>query len=593
MAPRRRTPLRWLIHFRRFIRNDQLILSVLAVIVGAAAAFGTVLMRLIITELHDTFFGTDGGSLIAAVAEAPWWQVLIVPSFGGLVIGLFIYYIMPDRRHQGVASVIEASALRGGRMSFRAGLGAAVASIGSIGVGTSVGREGPAVHLGATIGSVIARRLHLTRSMSRCLLGCGVAAAVAASFNAPIAGALFAHEVVIGHFALSAFAPIVIASVVGTIISRIFFGNFPAFEILENPLVSYLEFPAVVGLGLLCGAVAVILMRATMFTEDQFKKMPGPQWVRPGIAGFLVGLIALVFPQVMGVGYDATDLALKVEYSLALLILLVMAKTAATAISVGGGFGGGVFTPALMLGAMLGGAYGIIATDVFPHLSSGPSAYTIVGMGGVAAAVMGAPISTVLIIFEMTDDYSLTIAVMVAVVLASLISNQFARGSFFNWQLERAGLDLKHGFETALLRSILVRQVMKKSGETIDVGTGLQDVRQKLQHSEIGELFVVRNGSELVGTITLADLSDIAFDHDVDNLINAGDVARTHPPVLDATDNLEIANRVFRESGEHYIAVVENHENMTYVGTLYEADVLAAYNRALVETRREEHEGHL
>jgi len=593
MARRRRTPLRWLIRFRRFIRNDQLVLSVLAVVVGAAAAFGTVLMRLAISALHDTFFGTDGGSLIAAVAEAPWWQVLIVPSFGGLVIGLFIYYIMPDRRHQGVAAVIEASALRGGRMSFRAGLGAALASIGSIGVGASVGREGPAVHLGATIGSQIARRLHLTRSMSRCLLGCGVAAAVAASFNAPIAGALFAHEVVIGHFAISAFAPIVIASVVGTIISRIFFGNFPAFEILENPLVSYLEFPAVVGLGLLCGAVAVIFMRATMFTEDQFQKVPGPQWVRPGIAGFLVGLIALVFPQVMGVGYDATDLALKVEYSLALLIVLVMAKTAATAISVGGGFGGGMFTPALMIGAMLGGGYGLIATDVFPHQSSGPSAYTIVGMGGVAAAVMGAPISTVLIIFEMTDDYSLTIAVMVAVVIASLISNQFARGSFFNWQLERAGYDLKHGFETALLRSILVRQIMKQAGETVDIGTGLQDVRQKLQHSEIGELFVLRNETELFGTITLADLSDIAFDHDVDNLINAGDVARTHPPVLDATDNLEVANRVFRESGEHYIAVVENHDNMIYVGTLYEADVLAAYNRALVETRREEHEGHL
>ncbi len=310
MARRRRTPLRWLIRFRRFIRNDQLILSVLAVIVGAAAAFGTVLMRLAITELHDAFFGTDGGSLVAAVAEASWWQVLIVPSFGGLIIGLLIYYMMPERRHQGVAAVIEASALRGGRMSFRAGLGAAFASIGSIGVGASVGREGPAVHLGATIGSQIARRLHLTRSMSRCLLGCGVAAAVAASFNAPIAGALFAHEVVIGHFALSAFAPIVIASVVGTIVSRIFFGNFPAFEILENPLVSYFEFPAVVGLGLLCGAVAVIFMRATMFTEDQFKKVPGPQWVRPGIAGFIVGLIALVFPQVMGVGYDATDLAL-------------------------------------------------------------------------------------------------------------------------------------------------------------------------------------------------------------------------------------------------------------------------------------------
>ena len=197
-----------------------------------------------------------------------------------------------------------------------------------------------------------------------------------------------------------------------------------------------------------------------MVTQDQFNKLPGPEWIRPGIAGFLVGLIALVFPQVLGVGYYATDLALQSQFPLYLLVLLIVAKIVATSLSVGGGFGGGVFTPAIMLGAMLGGAYGIVATSVFPDLSSGPAAYTIVGMGGVAAAVMGAPISTTLIIFELTDDYPLTIAVMVAVVLSSLFTNQFTNGSYFNWQLERAGYDLKGGFETALLRSITVRKVM-------------------------------------------------------------------------------------------------------------------------------------
>lgn len=593
MARRSSTLARWLIRLRRIIRNDQLVLSVLAVVVGAAVAGGTILLRMAITFFQDTFFGTDGGSLVARAAELDWWHILIVPTVGGLLIGLFIYYAMPGRRHQGLASVIEASALRGGHMSVRAGIGAAIASSASIGVGASVGREGPAVHLGATVGSWFARRLHLSRSMSRALLGCGAAAAVAASFNAPIAGALFAHEVVVGHFALSAFAPIVIASVVATIVSRVFFGNFPAFEVYEHPLVSFLEFPAVVVLGLMCGAMAVIFMRSTMYTEDQFKKLPVPQWVRPGIAGFLVGLIALAFPQVMGVGYDATDIALKVEYTLPLLIALVIAKTAATSISVGGGFGGGVFTPSLMIGAMLGGAYGIVATSIFPDLSSGAGAYTIIGMGGVAAAVMGAPISTVLIVFELTDDYPLTIAVMIAVVIASLITNQFAKGSFFNWQLERAGFDLKGGFETALLRSITISQIQIKPGETIDVGAGIQQVRETLQRSDTGELFVLKEGNELFGTITLADLSDIAFDHDVDSLINAGDVARVHPPILEAEDDLETANTVIRDSGEHYIAVVEDHESLKFIGTLYETDLMSAYNRALLEARREEHEGHL
>jgi len=583
----------WLRRLRKLIRNDQLILSVLAVVVGVAAAFGTILIRLGITYLETVLFDTGGGSIVQKAAELPWWQVLLIPTVGGVLIGLFIYFVIPGRRPQGIANVIEASALRGGRMSLRAGIGAAVASSASIGVGASVGREGPAVHLGATLGAWIAEKLHLTRSLSRALLGCGAAAAVAASFNAPIAGALFAHEVVVGHFALSAFAPIVIASVVGTVISRIFFGDFPAFTVYEHELVSFLEFPAIVGLGLLCGVTAVIFMKSIMFTQDQFNKVPGPQWIRPGIAGFCVGGIALVFPEVLGVGYDATDLALKTQFPLYLLVILVVAKIAATSLSVGGGFGGGVFTPALMLGAMLGGAYGIIATSIFPDLSSGPSAYTIVGMGGVAAAVMGAPISTTLIVFELTDDYPLTIAVMVAVVLSSLFTNQFVNGSYFNWQLERAGYDLKGGFEAALLRSITVSQVMVKESETVDVGTTLQDVRQKLQDSDTGELFVLRDGGELFGTITLADLSDIAFDHGVDNLINAGDIARVHPPLLDADDDLQTANKVIRDSGEHYIAVVENHQTMKFVGTLHETDVMSAYNRALVEARREEHDGHL
>lgn len=476
-------------------------------------------------------------------------------------------------------------------MNLKAGITAAIASAASIGVGGAVGREGPAIHLGATFGAWFAEKLHLTRSLSRALLGCGAAAAVAASFNAPIAGALFAHEVVVGHFAMSAFAPIVIASVVGTIVSRIYFGDFPAFGISEQSLTSLWEFPAVVGLGIASGLVAIMFMRTAMKTEDIMMKVPGPPWLRPAVGGFLVGGIALVFPQVLGVGYDATDLALKVQLPLTLLISLIFMKMLATSICIGSGFGGGVFTPSLMIGAMLGGAYGIVATSIAPELSAGPGAYTIIGMGAVAAAVLGAPISTTLIVFELTDDYPLTIAVMIGVVISNIVAQQFLGKSFFNWQLERAGLDLKGGFETTLLRSIKVRRLVDRNSETVGVAAQLQELRAKLQASDTGELFVIKDDGELFGTITLADLSDAAFDHDVDNLINAGDVARVHPPILDLDDDLETANKVIRDSGEHYIAVVENHENMKFVGTLHETEVMSAYNKALVAARHEEHEG--
>ena len=305
----------------------------------------------------------------------------------------------------------------------------------------------------------------------------------------------------------------------------------------------------------------------------------------------MIGLIALIFPHILGVGYDATDLALKVQLPLYLMASLIFAKILATSICIGSGFGGGVFTPSLMIGAMLGGSYGIIVTGIFPELSSGPGAYTIIGMGAVSAAVLGAPISTTLIVFELTDDYPLTIAVMIGVVTSNLVARQFLGKSFFSWQLERAGLDLKGGFETTLLRSILVRQLIDRNVETVGMDTGLQELRNKLQFSDTGELFVVRENGGLFGTITLADLSDVAFDHDVDNLINAGDVARVHPPILVQSDNLETANKVIRDSGEHFIAVVDNSETMQFLGVLYETEVMKAYNNALVKVRHEEHEG--
>jgi len=389
---------------------------------------------------------------------------------------------------------------------------------------------------------------------------------------------------------MSAFAPIVIASVVGTVVSRVYFGNDPAFGISEQSLTSLWEFPAVIGLGIAGGLIAILFMRSAMKTEDLMQKVPGPQWLRPAIGGFLLGAIALVFPQVLGVGYDATDMALKVQLPLTLLISLIFMKMLATSICIGSGFGGGVFTPSLMIGAMLGGAYGIIATSFFPEYSSGPGAYTIIGMGAVSAAVLGAPISTTLIVFELTDDYPLTIAVMIGVVISNVVAQQFLGKSFFTWQLERMGLDLKGGFEKALLSSIKVRRLVDRDGETVNVDAGLQELRRKLQTSDTGELFVLREDGALFGTITLADLSEIAFDHDVDNLINAGDVARLHPPTLNLDDDLETAGKVFRDSGEHFIAVVENQKTMKYIGILYETVAMATYNKALVDARHEEHE---
>ena len=589
MAKSRFTYMRMLLRFRNVLRNDHLVLSALGIIVGCATGLAIIAFREFIQIVQLGLFNSGSENLLQAVVELPWWQVLAVPTAMGLLIGLIIYRFLPDHRPQGVADVIEANALHGGRMSSRVGLKVAIVNALSIGGGASVGREGPAVHIGASLGAWLGRRLHLTRSLTRTLIGCGVGAAVAGSFNAPIAGALFASEVVVGHYALKAFAPIVIASVASTALSREYFGDFPAFAFEADILTSFTEFPAFILLGIVSGVAAIVFMRAIFMAQDVALKLPVPSWIRPMIGGFGVGLIALVFPEVLGVGYGVTESALLTQISLILLIAIGLAKILATAVSIGFGFGGGVFSPSIVIGAMVGGAFGIIATQVFPEYSSGPAAYTMVGMGAVAAAVLGAPISTTLIIFEMTSNYGLTLGVMLAVVAASEITHHFYGRSFFNQQLKRRGLDVKEGFETEVMRSRRISQVVSDDAETVYRDVCLQDLRLELQQSRWGELFVVKRSGELYGTITLADLSTSAFDHDVDDLIKAEDVTRLHPPILTPEDDLETALGLMRDVGEEHIAVVTDPDTMIFKGCVHQRDVMAAYNRALLEMRHEEH----
>jgi CIC family chloride channel protein len=583
-----------IVFLRQLLHNDQLVLLVLAVIMGAIAAYLAIAFRYLYLLVQGLSFGTFADTLFSQAQLLPGWQIVLVPTVGGLLIGLFVHKFMPGSRPQGVSDVMAAVALRSGRMGLRDGLGAAFVSAASIGVGASVGREGPVVHLGAAVCARIARALKLSRSLTINLLGCGVAAAIAASFNAPIAGTFFALEVIIGHYALTAFAPIVLASVTGTIIARAQFGDFPAFVIPANPIVSPLEFPAFALLGIISAAVAIILMRsismASTIADKVAEKTPVPRWLYPMLGGALIGVIALGFPQVLGVGYGTTDAALKGNIELWLLLALLVAKTAAVAISLGAGFGGGVFSPSLYLGAMLGGAFGIIATQAFPHLSSGHSAYTLVGMASVAGAVLGAPISTILIVFELTRDYSVTVAVMVAVVIASVLTQQIFGGSFFLWQLDRRGVNLRRGREMGLLAETHVGDVMTTMAfSSVPPSMPIDALREKLQTAPHGLLFVVKEDGGLVGTITLSDMSDAAFDRSVDGLINAIDVTRTDPPVLTAETDLDAALKLMEDVHEEHIAVVENKENLKLVGVVNEVEVMLAYNRALMRARAEEH----
>jgi len=575
------------------VRNEHLLLVALALVVGCVAGLAVIAFREAIQHVEIASFGFTTSSLARYELTVETWKLVLIPTVAGLIVGLITWKFMPGGKAQGVADVVEASAMRAGQMSSRVGIVSAICSALSIGAGASVGREGPAVHLGASLGSLIARKLHLSRSLSRTLLGCGVAAAVSASFNAPIAGALFATEVVVGQYALKTFAPIVVASVAGTALSHIHFGEVSAFFLGDNHIASFWEFPAFIGLGVVAAIAAIIMMQSIFLAQKMSDRIDIPVWVKPAIAGAIVGIIAIWLPQVLSVGYGFVEWAILGQFSVQLLIIIGIAKIVVTALCLGFGFSGGVFSPALVLGAAVGASYGLIAADVFPELASGVGVYSVVGMGAVAAAVLGAPISTTLIIFEITGDYKLSLAVMLAIVVSTELTHNLFGASFFAETLRRRNVDLRDGFEAEVLNTIKVRHILDHGtnvvAETISMETPISEIREKLSASSTGELFVVQPTGELYGTITLQDCGVTLFDPDCNDLLRAADVARLHPPVLNEGDDLGTAMRIMRDSAEDHIAVLRDPHTKVFTGCVHHRDVMTAYNRALLNVRHEEH----
>lgn len=567
------------------VRYEHPILFLMALIVGVAAGYGAILFLEVINAAGTLAFGVHESGLVSRLVMLEWWHILLAPVAGGLVIGLAIHALMPRRRTEGVAEVIEAVALRDGRMDGRMMLVNAAINAASLGFGSSVGREGPVVHLGAALASVFSKRLKLSPAVLRTLVGCGVASAVAASFNAPIAGVIFALEVVVGHYAMHAFAPIVVAGVAGTIVSRVHLGDFPAFAIPDMAIVSFWEFPAFALLGICAAGVAVIFMRGTFLISDLRDRLGAPVWLQPAIAGLAVGAVATQLPEILGVGYEGTDAALKGQYTLSVLLLLLAAKVAVTAICLAFRFGTGIFSPALFIGAMTGGAFGHLAATGFPHLASAPGLYAIVGMGAVTAAVLGAPISTILIVFELTGDYEVTIAVMIAAALASMLSSSLYGQSFFLAQLKRRGLSLEQGKASHLLKSTGVRAVMTNDFATVGAATPLAKLRDHLIDQGGGKILVTDESGVLKGEVSLGDLPPEAFDPDAADRKTAADVLRANPPVAYADETLEQGLRLLERTGEKEIPVLSDEIGRLVVGMLDHEKLLEAYTRALLDSQ--------
>ncbi|WP_299280236.1 chloride channel protein [uncultured Tateyamaria sp.] len=537
-------------HVLRHRGPSQIQFWFIALAIGIAAGFAALFFRKGIEALQAWLYGTEDVQYLHSFASSlPWYLILIIPIIGGLVVGLILHNFTSDGVARSVADVIEGAALRDGRVSTRAGFASACASFITLSSGGSTGREGPVVHIAAVISTKVCRWIKADGITGRDLLGCAVAAAVSASFNAPIAGALFALEVVLRHFAVHAFAPIVIAAVAGTIINRLEFGDVTEFMLPEaNELVFYQELPAFLLLGLMCGLVAVVLMRAIFWTDDVGSALQArtglPRWLRPAIAGALLGGLAIFYPHIIGVGYETTSMALTGKLALNEVVVFVVLKTAAVAITMAGRMGGGVFSPSLMIGALSGLGFGLVATSIFPEVSGSVTLYALAGMGAVAAAVLGAPISTTLIVFELTGDWQTGLAVMVAVSMSTALSSRLVDRSFFLTQLERRGVHLAAGPQAYLLAMFRVSGVMRKMNDP-------RAADETVCWEMIGEGIYV-----------------------------------------DATATLEVALPIFDRTMVRFIPVVTltgQNAAPELRGALFHVDALKAYNRALAATAAEEH----
>ncbi|WP_370804563.1 chloride channel protein [Actibacterium lipolyticum] len=522
----------------------------IALLIGIAAGFATLAFRHAIDFLQRALYGVDDPRMLHSFAASlPWYWILLIPIVGGLAVGLLLNRFTDDGRVCSVADVIEGAALREGRVEKKAGIASAFASLITLSSGGSTGREGPVVHMAAMISSWVSTRIQADGITGRDLLGCAVAAAVSASFNAPIAGALFALEVVLRHFAVHAFAPIVIASVAGTVISRLSFGNVTEFSLpVESSLVFYVELPAFLILGLLSGLVAVALMRAIFWADDIgnfVQEETGlPRWLRPAIAGGMLGGIAIMYPHIIGVGYETTSAALTGELVFHEVVIFAVLKAVAVAITMAGRMGGGVFSPSLMMGALTGLAFGIVATSIFPNISGNETLYALAGMGAVAAAVLGAPISTTLIVFELTGDWHTGLAVMVAVSLSTALASRLVNRSFFLTQLERADKHVAAGPQAYLLS--LYKAVVVMRGKD-SPGAASRDAC--LEMMEMGVF-------------------------------------------IEPEATLETALPIFQRTGYSFLPVVApatDEGEATLLGALFHVDALSAYNRALAATAAEEH----
>jgi CIC family chloride channel protein len=575
----------WLVNILDSIRSNETVLGlILSIIVGAVAGLGAVVFRWMIGMFQSLFFG-GGAEHLGFLGQ---YHIIFIPAIGGLIVGLLVYFGAREAKGHGVPEVMEAVAVRGGRIRPRVAVIKSLASSICIGSGGSVGREGPIVQIGASFGSAIGQWLRLPNGWLRTLVACGAAGGISATFNTPIGGVFFSMEIILGRFITPRFSFVVISSVIADFVAHAFLGSKPSFSIVPYSMVSYWELLPYVLLGVLAAFTATAFIRLLYKCEDMFDSWHIPGYLKPAVGGIGIGLIGLYSYDLLGVGYGnvfwvsqmSVNQALVGNIALHSLIILVVLKIVATSLTLGSGGSGGIFAPSLFIGAMLGGAVGTVAHLLFPSYVAQSGAYALVGMAAVFAGATRAPITAIIMLFEMTRDYVIILPLMIAVVISIVISRGLNRETIYTLKLVRRGVDIRNFYQISPLLEVTVSEVMTRDFPSVPPTMLVHDLITKFEQTRHHGFPVVNKNGEFVGVVTISDVEK-AMSKGASPNLTVDDIASKS--VIVAYPD-EYIHDIFVKLGTRDVGrvpVVDRNNPKRLLGVLRRQDVLVAYAQAI------------
>lgn len=547
-------------------------LLLIASMIGIGTGLASIAFKVLIEIINGLFFIQSSRVLKSLLGE---YYLILLPALGGLLAGSIVYFWGREKGGYGVSEVM-AVVDQDGIMKAGPVWAKTFASAVTIGSGGSAGLHGPIVHIGSSIGSVVGQKFQVSPDILRTLLACGAAGGISATFNAPIGGVLFAQEVILGRFSSSNFILIVISSLISAIISRVYWGDYPSFMVPPYELITPGELLFYLVLGVLAGTLAVIFIKALYSAEDLFKQIPLPDYLKPALGGLLVGLMGVYYPQIFGVGYESVEGILSNDLSWYLVVILMGAKLIATSLTLGSGGLGGVFAPSLYMGSMLGGSYGYLLNQLFPSMTALPGAYALVGMAGVFAGIAQAPITAIIIIFEMTGDYKVVLPLMLVCVISALVARGICPESIYTLKLVREGRDPYKGEKIDKMGQTLVQSVMTSEVETLDINYSLKTAREIMQQrSHTG--FPVMSDGRLLGLVTYEQVLSALKRNENSCLreIIKPDLIYVHPQ-----DTIAVVVEKMAEGDVGRLPVVDPEDPGILLGIVSRSDIIEAYSMA-------------